>query len=294
MRRILVTGANKGIGLAIAKAILEGHDDTFVHLGSRDAARGDDAKATLIASNPAWQSRIEVLPLDVSDDASVRAAAKRVAASLGGEKLYGIVNNAGVGTGAGVNLAGMLAVNTLGVHRVCDAFLSLLEPKGGRLVNVTSAAGPSFVATCSPERQRFFKDPGVTWSSLRALMDEAIAIDGDAAAFAAKGLGDGSPYGLSKACTNAYTLLLAREHPALRVNACTPGFIETDMTRSYATSQNKAPAELGMKPPSEGAKAPMYLLFGDPEGNGRYYGSDAKRSPLDRYRAPGSEPFTGD
>jgi carbonyl reductase 1 len=38
----------------------------------------------------------------------------------------------------------------------------------------------------------------------------------------------------------------------------------------------------------------MFLLFGQPEGNGRYYGSDAKRSPLDRYRSPGSEPYTGE
>ena len=37
----------------------------------------------------------------------------------------------------------------------------------------------------------------------------------------------------------------------------------------------------------------MFLLFGEPEGNGRYYGSDALRSPLDRYRAPGSAPYTG-
>jgi NAD(P)-dependent dehydrogenase (short-subunit alcohol dehydrogenase family) len=80
----------------------------------------------------------------------------------------------------------------------------------------------------------------------------------------------------------------------LRVNACTPGFIETDMTRKYATAQNKAPAELGMKPPSAGARAAMFLLFGEPEGNGRYYGSDGQRSPLDRYRAPGDPPFAGD
>jgi carbonyl reductase 1 len=35
------------------------------------------------------------------------------------------------------------------------------------------------------------------------------------------------------------------------------------------------------------------LLFGELEGNGRYYGSDGLRSPLDRYRAPGSEAFDG-
>ena len=36
-----------------------------------------------------------------------------------------------------------------------------------------------------------------------------------------------------------------------------------------------------------------HLLFGELEGNGRYYGSDAKRSPLDKYRSPGSPPYEG-
>jgi hypothetical protein len=49
-----------------------------------------------------------------------------------------------------------------------------------------------------------------------------------------------------------------------------------------------------MKIPDEGARAPRYLLFQPLEGNGRYYGSDCQRSPLDRYRAPGSPPYTGD
>jgi NAD(P)-dependent dehydrogenase (short-subunit alcohol dehydrogenase family) len=88
-------------------------------------------------------------------------------------------------------------------------------------------------------------------------------------------------------------MLLAREHPSLRVNACTPGFIETDMTRHYAGSSGKSPAELGMKQPADGARAPIHLLFGALDGNGRFYGSDAKRSPLDRYRAPGSPEYTG-
>jgi carbonyl reductase 1 len=38
----------------------------------------------------------------------------------------------------------------------------------------------------------------------------------------------------------------------------------------------------------------MHLLFDELEGNGRCYGSDAKRSPLDRYRAPGSPPYVAD
>jgi NAD(P)-dependent dehydrogenase (short-subunit alcohol dehydrogenase family) len=287
-RRILVTGANKGIGLAIASAILDEHDDTFVLLGSRDAARGHAAIAQLTRKQPAWADRIKLVELDVASDASVTAAAKQV-----GAPLYAVVNNAGIGLPAG-DMAGVLNVNILGVRRVCEAFLPLLDPKAGRIVNISSAAGPNFVHTCSAERQRFFLDRNVEWPMLQALIDDCIATGNDKAAFAAKGLGSGEPYGISKACVNSYTMLLARKHPALRINACTPGFIETDLTRRYAEMQGKPPAELGMKPPSAGARAAVFLLFGEPEGNGRYYGSDAVRSPLDRYRSPGDPPYAGD
>jgi NAD(P)-dependent dehydrogenase (short-subunit alcohol dehydrogenase family) len=291
MRRILVTGGNKGIGLGIVEAILTQHADTFVHLGSRDLERGRAAAAGLVAQHAGWRARLEVSELDVASDASVAEAARRVGEGLAGERLYGLVNNAGIGA-RNADLARVLETNTLGVRRVCEAFLPLLEG-GGRIVNVTSAAGPSFVATCSKERQRFFLDAQRTWPELRAFIDECLAMAGNAAAFAAKGLGDGDAYGLSKACANTYTLILAREQPGLFVNACTPGFIATDMTRHYAASQGKSPAELGMKTPAEGAKAPLHLLFGALAGNGWYYGSDAKRSPLDRYRAPGSAEYTG-
>jgi NAD(P)-dependent dehydrogenase (short-subunit alcohol dehydrogenase family) len=290
MRHILVTGANKGIGLAIVQAILGARADTVVYLASRDLHRGRAAAAGLLAEHAGWRDRVEVVALDVTDDGSVTQGSARVADSLRGEKLYGVVNNAGIAGDAG--LAAAFATNTLGVRRVCEAFVPLVE-SGGRVVNVTSAAGPSFVATCSPERQRFFLDPQMTWPRLRGFIDECLATAGGPAAFAAKGLADGQAYGLSKACANTYTLLLAREHPELLVNACTPGFISTDMTRHYAESQGKSPAELGMKTPEEGAKAPLHLLFGALEGNGRYYGSDGKRSPLDRYRAPGSPEYTG-
>jgi NAD(P)-dependent dehydrogenase (short-subunit alcohol dehydrogenase family) len=298
MRRILVTGANKGIGLAIVQAILEEQDDTFVYLGSRDPDRGSAAAAGLRKTHPQWQERIEVVMLDVSADRSVAVAAELVARSCGGDKLYALVNNAGIGVDAGASLADVLQVNTLGIQRVCESFLRLLDPTRGRIVNVTSAAGPSFVATCSAAMQHFFLDDRVTWPARRAFVDECIAMGDDEAAFAAKGLGDrtafGAAYGLSKALANSYTLLLAREHPNLRINACTPGFIETDMTRRYAESAGKSPTELGMKPPRAGARAPMHLLFGNLEGNGRYYGSDAQRSPLDRYRGPSTAPYTGD
>lgn len=56
----------------------------------------------------------------------------------------------------------------------------------------------------------------------------------------------------------------------------------------------RSPAELGMKPPAQGRRSAMFLLFADPAGSGRYYGSDAQRSPLDRYRAPGTPAYAGD
>jgi NAD(P)-dependent dehydrogenase (short-subunit alcohol dehydrogenase family) len=291
VQRVLVTGANKGIGLAIATAILSEHDDTFVLLGARSRERGYAARQALLGPHPEWEPRMEVLELDVSSDASVTQAAAWVGSRFEAEAtpLYGLVNNAGVGAGSR-SLSDVLEVNMLGVRRVCEAFIPRLEPRGGRVVNVTSAAGPSFVSTCSPERQAFFVDPSVSWPQLSAFLDECRAIQGKEE-FAARGLGDGNAYGLSKACANSYTLLLAREHPSLRINACTPGFIETDMTRGYVASSNKTADELGMKPPSAGARAPMFLLFGELEGNGRYYGSDARRSPLDRYRAPGTEAY---
>jgi NAD(P)-dependent dehydrogenase (short-subunit alcohol dehydrogenase family) len=269
MRRILVTGANKGIGRAIAKAILDHADDTFVYLGSRDRARGEEAKAALEAPD-----RVEVVEIDVADAASV----ERVRL----EPLYGLVNNAGVGWGATKDLKKLLEVNTFGVQRVCATLLPLVEE---RIVNVTSGAGPSYVAKVGEEERRFFLDGSIGWDDLRAFIEKRIA---------ANDVSGEDAYGFSKACANLYTLILARENPSLRINACTPGFIETDMTKGYATSQNKSPSDLGMKPPSAGAVAPVHLLFGDLEGNGRYYGSDAKRSPLDKYRAPGSAPYTGD
>jgi len=289
MRRILVTGGNKGIGLAIVSAILAEHDDTFVFLGARDLGRGRSARERLVGAQPTWTDRVEVLELDVSRDASVNEAFRSIRERDGGP-LYAVVNNAGVGAAA-KDLASVFAVNTFGVRRVCEAALPLLDPERGRIVNITSAAGPSFVANCSPERQRFLTDPNIEWSSLARFMDECLALTGKEA-FAAAGLGDGDAYGLSKACANAYTLCLARQNPKLRVNACTPGFIETDMTRGYAESQGKTPAELGMKTPSEGARSAMFLLFGEPEGNGRYYGSDGLRSPLDRYRSPGTPAYS--
>lgn len=293
IKHVLVTGANKGIGRATVAAILDDRDDTFVFLGSRSVERGQAARIQLATDHPGAEDRVEVVQIDVADDSSVEKAAKAVSSQLGSDGLYGVVNNAGIGD-YNHGLQTVLNVNAHGPHRVCEAFMPLVTHPDGRIVNVSSASGPNFVAECSAERQRMLTDPGVTWEQIRELMDECLAIEEQGGDFEDAGLGSGAAYGLSKACLNAYTIALAREHPELTINACTPGFIETDLTRPMAERHDTDPAELGMKPPPKGTRAQMFLLFGQPEGSGWYFGSDAERSPLDRYRSPGDPPYTGD
>lgn len=292
MQRVVVTGANRGIGLAIVEAILRQQPEVQVLLGARDRRRGQAARSELLRQDPSWETRVQVVSLDVTDDASVAAAADEVARYCGGAPapLCGIVNNAGVADEA---LATAIDVNVFGMRRVCEAFGPLLDPAGGRVVNITSGAGPMFVAKCSPKWRRILTDPQLEWSKLEHFLKSCIATEEGAEALAARGLGDGGAYGLSKACANAYTLILARERPDLLVNSCTPGFIETDMTRALATAQGKSPSEMGMKPLAEGVVAPCFLLFGNPEGSGHFYRSDAKTSPLDRYRVPAQQQSIG-
>ena len=93
-------------------------------------------------------------------------------------------------------------------------------------------------------------------------------------------------YGFSKAFVSAYTSLLAKEHPELVINAVSPGFIATEMTKGQGATD----------PPSKGAVPPVWLLMTEEiEGlpTGRYYGSDCKRSPLDVYRSPGDPEYVG-
>lgn len=234
-----------------------------------------------------------LLPIDVANDASVEAARDAVIDRYGRDPapLYGIVNNAGIGLGSDATET-IINVNALGPRRVCEAFISLLQT-GGRVVNVASASGPNFVNQCSTRWQSLFQDKTADWSDIDAAIDDVLARDGDDDALRALGLGEFSAYGFSKACVSLYTMILARENPGLVINACTPGYIETDMTRPTAEARGAAPAELGMKPPAAGTVAILFLLFGRPHGSGHYYGSDAKRSPLDRYRAPGSPEYSG-
>ena len=292
MQRILISGANKGIGLAIARGVLQHSSDTHVILGSRDSLRGKAAVETLVDEQSEWSARLTQLDLDVTDENSVTQAAKQISAQFSDQQfpLYGVVNNAGIGLGS-AEPRPVLDVNVRGIQRVCEAFIPLLDKARGRVVNITSAAGPKFVSECPEDLRHFLTDPGIEWTDLESQMNKYL--DPTNGGLPGQGLRNEDAYGLSKACANSLTLWLARENPGLDINACTPGWIDTDLTRYHAETSGKSPAELGMKSPSEGARSALHLLFETLEGNGRYYGSDAVRSPLDAYRAPGDPPFYG-
>lgn len=307
MHRVIVTGANKGIGLAIVKGILEAEPAAFVFLGSRDMLRGSDAVKGLVDDNAAFSGRVEALQIDVSDGESVSRAADAVRArfsdSSTGAPLTTLVNNAGVMTSiySTSNFAQCIDVNVRGVMRTTEAFLPLLDPSKGRVVMISSSAGPSFVAGCSDERKKSLVDPAVTRSQINDLVDECLAIssggDDVPAKFGQAGLNGGevrNGYDLSKAIVNMYTMHLARQHPALMVNACTPGLIKTDLTVSLEATMGMNLDNMGAKPPSEGAKVVLFLTLGSPGGNGWYFGSDSVRSPLDRYRSPGEPAYEGE
>ena len=294
MKRIVVTGANKGIGRAVVQRLLEEHADVFVYLGARDVKRGEETRKEIVGDDAARAARVAVLEINVADDASVAAAAAAVQRD---GPLYAIVNNAGcMGTPKDT-----FETNVFGVSRCVDAFAAVLEPAGGRIAMMSSAAGPMFVDKCTAERKAFFV-AGSTTPAAKILEEarafvaamEGAAADGCAALAAA-----GYPpyqedivYGGSKAFLNAYTAAVAAAHPGLVVASCTPGMIDTDMLAQAFAKRGRTPKDVGALPPREGTHSIHFLLFGSPV-NGAYYGSDCVRSPLDRYRAPGSAPFDG-
>ena len=193
----LITGANKGLDHETARRLVAaGHD---VWAAARDAERGSAAAEELGA---------RFVQLDVTDDASVAAAAERAAAESG--RLDVLVNNAGiVGRRVAVpdttaaDVGAVLETNVLGVVRVTQAFLPLLERSDDpAVVNVSSGMG-SFAVTNDPER-----------------LESTIV-----------GLG----YPASKAALTMLTTQYAKGLPHIRFNAVDPGYTATDLNGHSGT-----------------------------------------------------------
>ncbi|HWT93096.1 MAG TPA: SDR family oxidoreductase [Solirubrobacteraceae bacterium] len=215
-RTALVTGANKGIGLEIARGL--GRQGWKVGVGARDDARRDAAVEELRADG------IDAfgVPLDVTDDASVAAAAETVEREVG--RLDALVNNAGI-TGNGSQtpttvdlnvVREAVDVNVFGVIRTTNAFLPLLRRSPSpRIVNMSSTVG-SLARQTDPEA-----------------MTGPLSL----------------PYSPSKTYLNAVTVQYAKEleDTNVLVNAACPGFVATDLNNFRGTRTPEQGAAIAIK-----------------------------------------------
>ena len=213
-RVALVTGANQGIGLQIAKDLAA--ENFTVLVGSRDLARGEEAAKTIDGDARALQ-------LDVTDQASIAAAAERIRNELG--RLDVLVNNAAISNTrmrpgmsveeyskstrpSIVSLDEVRAVwetNVFGVLAVYQAMLPLLrEAPAARIVNVSSGVGSLTMNA----------DPAYAYRSVF-----------------------GPVYPASKTALNAMTLAMAieLESAGIKVNAVSPGFTKTNLNDNAGT-----------------------------------------------------------
>jgi NAD(P)-dependent dehydrogenase (short-subunit alcohol dehydrogenase family) len=213
-RVALITGANQGVGLQVAKELVASGQTVLV--GSRNFARGEAAAKTIGPGAIALQ-------LDVTDGASIAAAADRIRDEFG--RLDLLVNNAAISNtrkdslslqeyaqiarASNASLDEVRAIwetNVFGVLAVYQAMLPLLrESSDARIVNVSSGVG-SLTANADPA------------SPYRSLF--------------------GPGYSASKTALNAITLamMIELESTGIKVNLVTPGFTKTNLNGYEGTA----------------------------------------------------------
>mmetsp|Transcript_12089 Transcript_12089/g.18370 ORF Transcript_12089/g.18370 Transcript_12089/m.18370 type:complete len:280 (+) Transcript_12089:29-868(+) len=274
--RILVTGGNTGIGFALSKQLVLEHN-CHVYLSARDPTKGQNAVSQIqqvLIEKQKSEGSVKFIEMDVSSDESVKNAASTISDELTrkGEKLYGLVNNAGVGLNTALSPTELLNTNLYGPKRVCDAFVDLLDQEKGRIVNLGSGSGPSYTSQQSDTDKKMLCNPDkVSWEEI-----EQYAANNVSRRYV-------DVYGLSKALLACYTGYFANQHPSILSSCVTPGFINTQMTAGYGAS----------KSPDQGTLAIKHCLLDELSGNGWYYGSDGVRSPYHFMRNPGETAYDG-
>ena len=227
MTTTLITGANKGLGFETARRLLAaGHT---VYVGARDAERGRSAAERLGA---------RFVQLDVTDDASVQAAAKTVEADGG---LDVLINNAGIEPRAEDNgvpgaaeltadaLRTVFETNVFGVVRVTHAFLPLLQRSAAPVVVNVSSGLASLSLLADPASPTHFY-PGVA-------------------------------YPASKTAVNVITVQYAKAFPQMRVNSVEPGFTATDLNGRTGTQTVEEGAEIIVRMAQVGPDGPTGGYF---------------------------------
>lgn len=150
MRRILITGTNRGIGLALVQQYLA-QNDTFIIATCRNPNSADDLNAVAEANS----DRVKVVQLDVINPTSIADSVKVIAAQVDGLDM--LINNAGILPGGVDNrdpeisafgqldpdaMLKVFQVNTVSPVIITQAFADLLRNgENVRVINVSSDAG---------------------------------------------------------------------------------------------------------------------------------------------------------
>lgn len=250
----VVTGSNRGIGLAIVSQLAQSTTPLLIYATSRSGKSLDIA-----ASN---DNEIRYAPLDISDAGSVN----QLVADL--EHVDILINNAGINLDSDYNFTNAkktLDVNYLGTLRSCQAFLSIMPANGrSRIVNVTS--GACQLGNYAPTIQKRFRDPSMTLDSLNMMANEYIEAVRNNREEETGWKHVEASYSVSKSCVTALTAVLARENKGVLINCCCPGWVRTDMGSQVGQ---------GGKSPKDGAKIPVRLAIGDIDRiSGRYWAND--------------------
>ena len=237
----IVTGANKGIGLATVKSLAKVYNGT-IFLTARNEERGKAAMKTLSEN----YSNVKFHSLDINDPSSIAKFANHLTQHYSGIDI--LVNNAAIAykfeasEPFSVQANETVKVNYFGVKETCKQLFPLLNP-GARVVNVSSSAGHLARIPGESLRKRFANDK-LTIEDLDELMCEYLK-SVENGTFESKGwplrsyltkAGLSSTYSASKVGLSALSRLQQNvfdaEHKELdiSVNFCHPGFVDTDMS----------------------------------------------------------------
>jgi len=239
----VVTGANKGVGFQIARLLArEGCD---VVLGSRDAGRGEAACQAIFSELP--NAKVVSMPLDLNDPKRLAGAAEDVKRMFGHVDI--LLNNAGFAFKIaakepfGQQARETIDINYFGTLAVYRSFLPLLRP-GAHVVDVSSHAAV-FRRLSKPLQDKILSND-LTVDQLSALMDQFVS-EASSGSHNQKGWIN-TAYGVSKIGMTTLSRLMARDHPELIINACSPGWVRTDMAGPNAQLS-----------PEQGADTPVWL-----------------------------------
>jgi len=261
MRAAFITGGNRGIGLEVIKMLLANSQTIFVFLGCRNFEAGEAvARALCEQVGP----RVQAVCLDVTIPETIVKAFHLIKTFLSSNDSNGLldllVNNSGImletEEAYAFSLAALhktLAVNYRGARAVTEAFLPLLS-KRAAILATSSGCGTRTLGALREEHRTSLMDPSLDVPALERLLSHLTGLLEDP-----KHEYHSIPnvaYGLSKMALNCYVAVLAREHPTMLINACSPGFCNTRMCATY-----KGPRK--PKSPALGASVFEKVLFGE-------------------------------